>query len=390
MSARWPWSWRVGLVVLALLAGAGLITRSIVARQHERAQITQSTSSAQGGALLIKPADLAVARQGVLIQTLPISGSLEAVNAVLLKSRVSGEILALKAREGDQVRAGQLMATVDAQEYRQRLEQARQQAASAQAQWQIAKRTLETNQGLVAQGFISKNALDTSQSNAAAAKANALAAQAAQAVAQEALDDTKIISPINGIVAKRHTQQGERVSPESPVMQIVDLASLEIEINLRPQELAQVRVGTTGRLTVEGIDQPLAAKVARINPAADPATRAIKVYLSIERHPALRQGLFAQGQLELSKQNLLTIPKSALRRDAAGDFVQVIRSGQIAHQRVTPGPVGQLEGEPQAEPMVSIASSLSAGERLLKESLGVLSPGTAVELAGGAPAAAAR
>jgi RND family efflux transporter MFP subunit len=372
-------SWRWGIALVAVLAGAGLIARSVVSRQHEQARLTQSAASTQGGALTLREADLAIARQGTMWRTIPVSGSIEAVHAVVLKSRVNGEIKALSVREGDVVHRGQLIASIDAEEYRNRLEQARQQAASAKAQWQIARRTLETNQGLVAQGFISRNALDTSASNAAAAQANAQAAKAAVRIASQALDEATVTSPIGGTVSQRFAQAGERVAPESKLVEIVNLSALEVEVNLRPQDVAQVRVGTSGRLQVEGVADPISAKVARINPSADPATRAVKVYLSVKGHPALRQGLYAQGQLTLDQQQTLVIPRATLRHDAAGDYVQVVRLGKVAHQRVTTGGEGSLPDDATA-PVVAITSGLVAGERVLKESLGVLAEGTLVDL----------
>jgi RND family efflux transporter MFP subunit len=380
-------SWRWGVALMAVLAAGGLITRSVVSRQHEQAQITQTAASTQGAALILRETDLTIARQSTLLRTIAVSGSIEAVNAVVLKSRVSGEIKAMKVREGDVVHPGQLIASIDAEEYQNRLEQARQQAASAKAQSQIAQRTLETNQGLVAQGFISKNALDTSVSNAAAAQANAQAAKAAVRIARQSLDEAKVSSPIGGTVSQRFAQAGERVAPESKLVEIVDLSSLEIEVNLRPQDVAQVRVGTKGHLQVEGMSDPISAKVARINPSADPATRAIKVYLSVKGHPALRQGLYAQGQLETGREPALVIARASLRHDASGDFVQLVRQGKVVHQRVRLGAEGSLDAE-GATPVVSIASGLAEGDIVLKESLGLLSEGTPVDLPRSLPAVA--
>ena len=378
--------WSLGLLIL--LAGSGLIARSIVARQNEKAAITQSAASTRG-ALVLKDSDVVLASPSTVTRTMTISGSIQAVNSVLLKSRVSGEVKTLTAREGDAVQAGHILGTIDAQEYRNRLEQARQQAASAKAQWQIVQRTLETNQGLVAQGFISKNALDASESNASAAKATALAAKAAEDVARQSLDETRLISPINGTVSKRFAQVGERVAPDSRVLEIVDLSNMELQVNLRPQDVAQVQVGTSGQLRVEGVPEPIPAKIARINPSADLSTRAVPVYLSVQRHPALRQGLYAQGWLALAQFDALVVPRSAVRRDALGDYVQVVREGQVRHQIVSLGAEGHA-GHDGSSLVIAIASGIAPGEAVLKESLGVLAEGTLVDMAGlaSAPASA--
>lgn len=371
---RWQ-RWALGSV--ALLALAGGITRAILARQAERAQITQTGQASSQGTLRLGTGDLVEAKRLLLSRTIDISGSLRAVDSVLIKARVSGELQTLSVREGDKVTRGQLIARIDTDEYGNRLEQARQQAASAQAQWQIAKQTLDNNQALVAQGFISKNALDTAVSNEAAAKATAQAAQAAAKVAAKAVADTQLSSPINGLVSQQFAQAGERLSPDARIVEIVDLSRIELEAALKPEDVAQVRVGTPGWLAVDGLPDRLAVRVARINPSATAGTRAVMVYLSVAAHPALRQGLFAQGQLDLSRAEAVVLPRAAVRAGATGPFVQALRGARIEHLPVTLGVGGRIEGD--ASPMVAIASGVQPGERVLRDTIGLLRPGTVVE-----------
>lgn len=379
---RWQ-RWAVGGV--ALLALAGGITRAILARQAERAQITQTGQASSQGTLRLGSGDLVEARRLPLWRTIDISGSLRAVDSVVIKARVSGELQGLSVREGDRVQRGQLIARIDAEDSQSRLEQARQQTASAQAQWQIARQTLDNNQALVAQGFISKNALDTAVSNEAAAKATLQAAQAAAKVAAKALGDTQLRSPINGLVSQQFAQTGERLAPDARIVEIVDLSRMELEAALKPEDVAQVRVGTTGWLTIDGLPQQLTVRVARINPSATAGTRAVMVYLSVAPHPALRQGLFAQGQLDLSRAEVVVLPRATVRAGATGPFVQALRGTRIEHLPVTLGTGGRIEGE--ATPMVAIAQGVQPGERVLRDTIGLLRPGTVVDTPASAPAA---
>lgn len=373
---RWQ-RWAVGGV--AVLALAGGITRAILARQAERAQITQTGQASSQGTLRLSASDLVQAKRLPLWRTIDISGSLRAVDSVLIKARVSGELQRLSVREGDKVTRGQLIARIDTDEYGNRLEQARQQAASAQAQWQIARQTLDNNQALVAQGFISRNALDTAISNEAAAKATLQAAQAAAKVAAKAVADTQLSSPINGQVSQQFAQAGERLAPDARIVEIVDLSRIELEAALKPEDVAQVRVGTPGWLAVDGLPGKLAVRVARINPSATTGTRAVMVYLSVAPHPALRQGLFAQGQLDLSREEAVVLPRAAVRASATGPFVQALRGTRIEHLPVTLGAGGRIEGD--AAPMIAIASGAQPGERVLRDTIGLLRPGTVVDTA---------
>lgn len=380
---RWQ-RWAVGgVAVLALVGG---ITRAILARQAERAQITQTGQASSQGTLRLGEGDLVEARRLPLWRTIDISGSLRAVDSVVIKARVSGELQTLSVREGDKVTRGQLIARIDTDEYGNRLEQARQQAAAAQAQWQIARQTLDNNQALVAQGFISKNALDTAVSNEAAAKATLQAAQAAAKVAAKAVADTQLSSPINGLVSQQFAQAGERLSPDARIVEIVDLSRIELEAALKPEDVAQVRLGTPGWLAVDGLPDKLPVKVARINPSATAGTRAVMVYLSVAPHPALRQGLFAQGQLDLSREDAVVLPRAAVRAGATGPFVQALRGTRIEHLPVTLGTGGRIDGN--AAPMIAIASGVQPGERVLRDTIGLLRPGTVVDTAAPAQAPA--
>ncbi len=221
------------------------------------------------------------------------------MNYAFVKARVPGELQALTLREGDAVRAGQVVARVDPMEAQARLKQAQQQADAAKAQIDIAERQYNNNKALVDQGFISRSALDTSWSNLAAAQANHKAALAAVDVTRKSLDDTVLRAPISGVVAQRLAQPGERVAVDSRVIEIVDLARLELEATLSASDSIDVRVGQDARLQVEGSPRTIPARVARINPSAQPGSRSVVAYLSLGDTTGLRQGLFAQGTLAL-------------------------------------------------------------------------------------------
>ncbi len=382
--SRWWW-----LALLAVVL-VGLAARAIVQRKSEQQQLVQASTAPVQQALRLAQGDLFTVANMPLSTTVPISGSVMAVDRVVLKSRVSGELLSLSVREGDPVKKGQALGRVDAADYRSRLEQARQQANSARAQWQIAQRALDNNRALVDQGFISKNALDTSMSNAASAKATLQAAEAAAHVAGKALDDTQLVSPINGVVSQQFVQAGERMAVDTRVLEVVNLARMEMETSLKPEDVAQVQVGAEARLTVDGLPGTLTAQVTRINPSADAVSRAVTIYLSVPPQPALRHGLFAQGQLLLGRTDALAVPASVVRRQAKGAFVQVL-TGQgnalkVVHRPVQLGAAGMAAASADPSqplsgaPMVSVLSGLSAGDRVLRGALGLLREGTAVEL----------
>jgi RND family efflux transporter MFP subunit len=294
----------------------------------------------------------------------------------MVKARTPGE-LNLTLREGDTVKAGQIVAHVDATDAQARLHQAKQQAQAAQAQVDMAKRSHDNNLALLAQGFISSTALQNSQATFNAALANLAAAQAGVDLAAKAMDDTVLRSPISGTVSQRLAQNGERVAVESRILEIVDISQLEMEAALSASDSVWVKAGQTAMVHVEGIADPFTAKVARINPSTSIGSRAVLVYLTLNTKdsPAhLRQGLFAQGDLTLGTVRTLASPLSAVRTDKAQPYVQVIAQGRVMHQTVTLGERGVANGQI----MVGI-TGVHEGSVLIDGTVGTLRAGTQVQ-----------
>lgn len=363
------------LLILALAAVAG--ARLLQARKAQ-----QSTAGAAKASTVIDlvAGDLVEARERLLVQGLPVSGTLKAVNAVLLKARVAGELQGLQVREGDSVQAGQVIARIDPEEVQARLRQAQEQADAASTQIDIAQRQFANNQALVNQGFISRTALEASESSLRAARATHRAALAATALARKGLDDAVLRAPIAGQIAQRLAQSGERVAIDTRIVEIVDLRQLELEAVLAASDALAVRVGQSATLQIDsGVLgpqlAPLQARVARINPSAQAGSRGVLVYLALEPAPGLRQGLFVQGLLDTGQQAQLSVPLSAVRTDKPAPYVQLIEHDRVVHRSVQPGPRGQAEGDT----MVAVPG-IAAGSLVLRGSVGLLAEGTAVRL----------
>lgn len=381
-------SWKKWLLVsVALLVLGGSIARAIIARKAQQTELAQSTESAQAQSIYLAPHDVHTVQVLTLNGSIPISGSLIAQRSAVVKAKVSAELQALHVREGDTVRQGQSLGQLDTQEVGLRRQQAQQQAASAKAIWTNAEQTLRNNQALVQQGFISRQALDTSLSNAASTRATFEAAQAAARLAEKAWQDTRILAPLAGQIAQRFVQPGERLNVDARIVEIVDLDSLEWQVPLSPQDVAQVRVDATASLHIEGLPKPLSARIARINPSATADTRSVMVYLSLPRHPALRQGLFGQGQITVDTREGLAIPASAVSRDSGRDEVLRIDGDRIVRVPVQVG-LRASRGGDATQPFVEITAGLKAGDRILPDASGTVREGARVTLGAATTASA--
>jgi len=375
-----PWlKWTLAALVLALL-GTGAL-RTLNARSAKQAALeAQQQAQKTQVSIDLTAADVISLKVREVPQNIAISGDIKAVNTAFVKARVAGELQGLVLREGDAVKAGQILAHIDPTDSNARLNQARQQAQAARAQVDIAQRSFDNSRALVAQGFISNTALETSQANLAAAQANHAAAQSAADVAAKALDDTLLRAPISGQISQRMAQTGERLAVEARVVEIVDLSRLELEAALSAEDAAKIRLGQIAQLRVDGLQQLVSARVVRINPSATAGSRSVRVYLAIEPGSALRQGLFAQGVVLAGSLNTLALPLTAVRTDKPQPYVQVIVQNLVQH---VPVELGQ-RGEANQQTWVAV-KGLVEGAQVIGGTVGSLRAGTQVRVAAPTP-----
>ena len=360
--------WILSAVALAtLVAGAARWTQ-----QRQAAKTPAPTLTAAVPRIELARTDVFTAEIQTLNLGIAVSGPLKASDSAIIKARVAGELQDMSVREGDTVQAGQVVARIDPSEFQARVRQAQQQADAAKAQVDIAQRQFDNNQALVNQGFISQTALLASQASLNGAKATHMAALAALDLANKSLADATLRSPLSGVVAQRLAQPGERVAIEARLIEVINLSRLELEAALSAEEASRVKVGMTAQLRIEGLADPLPAKVLRINPSAQMGSRSIVVYLGIPGREGLRQGLFAQGSLGTQSVQVLAVPVSSVRTDKPQPYVQVVQDGQIAHITVQPG----ARSEGGRESLMAV-SGLNAGAQVLVGSVGAVREGVA-------------
>jgi len=377
-----PWmKWTIAAVAVLLALAAG--GRALKARQTATLAAAAAPASAPP-ALELGSADVFVARTQPLTRTLTISGGLKAVTSAVVKAKVGSELKSLTVREGDAVKAGQVIGQLDTAEFDWRVKQAEQTALSARTQLDIAKRALDNNRALVAQGFISATALETAISTEAGAAASHQAALAATELARKSRADAVLVAPISGIVSQRLAQPGERVAVDGKIVEIVDLSRIELEAAVAPEDVGEVRVGQTARLNVDGLSEPATATVARINPSTQTGTRAVMVYLALQPQPGLRQGLFARGSIELQRKDVVAAPLTAVRVEQARPYVLVVDGGKVVQRSVELGARGDASFGGRPEAAVEIVSGTVDGATLLRGNAGAVRDGTPVKVVVGA------
>ena len=374
---RWL-KWVIAAVILVVL-GLSVMKALSARKAQQEAVVAATVANAKAQTVVeLTASDVIKAQINEIAQGLPISGTLKAANSAFIKARVAGELQGLTVREGDAVKAGQIIARVDATEYAARLQQARDQADAAKTQIVITQRQFDNNKALVDQGFISKTALDTSLASLNSAQASHRAALANVDVAKKAVDDTNLRSPLTGIVSQRLAQPGERVAIDTKVVEVIDLNRIELEASMSAADSLSVKVGQTAMLQIEGSSTPLSSQVVRINPNAQSGSRNVLVYLSLANAHGLRQGLFAQGTLGTAKVSGLTVPLSAVRNDKPTPYVQVVDNNAVKHMPVELLQRGNVTKNGNTETVV-VVKGIAENTLVIAGGLGTLREGTAIK-----------
>jgi len=349
----------IGGSILLLIAGA--LAGAIALRIASKAGAAPAGTGAPN-VLEFTASDLASVQAKSLARWLPVSGTLEPVRQATVKAKVSGEVRQITVREGEAVKAGQLLARIDTADLDARLIERQGQLESAKAQAAMAEKTLQTNQKLLKQNFVSQNAFDSAESNLSVTKGSVMSAQAQVSLAQNALKDAVAASPLSGVVAKRHVQPGEKVGFDAPLVTVVDLKDLELQALVPAMEIPELKMGMTVDLTVDGFgERKFTGRIERISPSTVPGTRAIHIFVGIPNAKGeLRGGMFATGRIALGESGATkTLPTTAVRTDAGQPYVWLIDNGKLVRRSVTVGRRDEEAG------LIELKSDLPEGARVL-------------------------
>jgi len=381
------------LVLAALLATGAWFYKTRAARTVAAANSSQQvgsrpaieagTSGAAGAPVASEveflASDLYTLAPQRLTRSIPLTGTLRPVNQTVVKTKVQGELRELTVREGTSVRRGQLLGRLDLTEYEVRVKEREAQLKSAESQVDQTLRTLENTRQLKEKNFVSQSALDASRSAWEVAVGNRDAAAAQAALARKSLADAVLIAPIDGVVAERFAQPGEKLPIDGRVLSIVDLSKMEIEAPVPAAEIGSVKIGQSVELRIEGVSARQVGRIVRIAPATQAGTRSVPIYIALDnRDPSVRAGLFAQGVLAIDQRDgVLAIPSGAVRDAGGRTFVYAIANDKLIERDIKLGVRDETGGDGTR---VEVVSGLNAGDRIVATNLGSLRAGSTVRV----------
>lgn len=306
--------------------------------------------------------DLATVEPRVLTRLLPLSGSISPFVQARVKSKVGGEVEQVTVREGQDVKAGEVIARIDTRNLQAQYDRELAAVEKARADLDLARLNRDKNRSLLEQKFISQNTYEQTEGAYAASVASFKLAQAQARVAQISLEDAVVRAPFAGTISRRFVHPGEKVSPDSEIVSVVDLRQMMLEAAVPAADIPSVRVGQTAHFKVGGFgERKFDGEVQRINPMTADGSRAITIYIAVPNSDrALKGGMFAQGQLTLdSTQPVLAVAQRAVRDEAGATHVFTLKDGKVVRTPVTLG--APVEGEA----FVEVHEGLSAGDRVI-------------------------
>ena len=314
-------------------------------------------------------------------------GSVRSRNEVEIIPRIIARILEVKVRSGDQVKKGDILATLDAQDLSAVVSQsqeqinaasagvsgAKEQENSAKAAKELAHIELKRAQALYSKKAISKRDLDlatTSFKQAEAGLQSAIqgknaaiaklaAARQARKQSQAGLSYASILSPIDGIVAERLVDPGDLGNPSSIMMKVFDPKSLLLEVAIRESLVAEVTIGAEVTYKVPALNKSFSGTVKEIVPAVDPQTRTFLAKICIEGSEGLMPGMFGTVSVPLKTQKeVILIPESSIIKTGQLESIIEISSGKELRR--------QIRTIKATEGLREVVSGLKAGQIIKK------------------------
>ncbi len=328
--------------------------------------------------VLLGPENLAVVQETTLATGPIISGSLTAVREAQVRAETSGPVREIRAEAGQRVASGAVLAKLDDTALHDAFLSARAAQRSAEVTLDDARRDLERDNRLHQAGAVSERDLERSKTRVSNAEAAMADARARLVSAQEQLEKTTVRAPFAGVVSEREISAGDVVQSGTPLYTVVDPSRMQLEATVPADQLQSLKVGSPVEFTVSGFGtRRFQGRIDRINPSVDPATRQVRIYVTIpNRDQGLVAGLFAEGRVESQRRQVPAIPLVALDPKGSSNEVLRLQSARVRRARVELG-IRDLASE-----MVEVVRGLSVGDTVLLGSSQGLADGTVVRVQG--------
>lgn len=297
-------------------------------------------------------------------EVISAEGVAEAVRQSTVAAQIAGQIVELRVKAGDSVKAGQVLARIDPRAAEQALSGSQSQVAEAQANLSNALRSFERSKKLFTQKFISQAGLDQARADYNMAQARVAALQAGAGQASTAKTFTVITAPYAGVVAATPVEVGDMATPGLPLVTLFDPAAMRVTATLSQSSLRAVKLQIPARVEFPVLKQVVTARQTTLIPLADSRTHTAKLRLDLGEVAGLLPGQFARAYFVTGTARKLVVPEQAVLRRSEVTAVYVLANSngqgqpQLRQIRV---------GEASGNGFVEVLAGLRAGERVAQD-----------------------
>jgi membrane fusion protein, multidrug efflux system len=302
-------------------------------------------------------------------------GSLEGLISPTVAAEVAARVLKFHVTTGEQVRQGQLIATLDAADFGMQRNEQQAEIGRIQAQIDNQAKTVERNQALVDKKFISQNAVDNDIAQQKVLQQQLAAARARAGSINHDSSKTRVVSPVSGVVEKRLVSQGEFVRIGDPIVQIVSKQKLRAHLPFPEQIAAQFKAGLKVRLTTPTSDKAVETTIHELKPMVTEGSRSIDIIADIaDGASGWQPGASVTGTVVLGESvAAMMIPEQSLILRPAGEVVYVVRDN-MAYQAVVKTGLRQ-------NGLIEILEGLQENDVIVVDGAGFLTDKTPVKVA---------
>ena len=285
-------------------------------------------------------------------------GVVEAVRQSTLAAQVAGRVVALNVRAGDSVKAGQVLAQIDARNAMQAEAASQSQVREARANLANVKSKYERSKQLFAQKFISQAALDQAQAEYVAAQEQTTVAVANASQAATSKSFTTITAPYSGVITSTEVEVGDMATPGRALLTVFDPRELRVTATLPQAVLAQAKLNAPVAVEIPTLGRSLTASTVTVVPIADTRTHTTRVRLMLPEAAGLLPGQYARALFVTGHTRALVIPMPAVLRRSEVTAVYVLDRSGVAQLR-------QVRlGEPAGDGFIEVLAGLVPGERV--------------------------
>jgi RND family efflux transporter MFP subunit len=274
-----------------------------------------------------------------------VVGTVRAKLRSVIEAKISGRIEQMRVVPGQPVKAGELLAVVDAREVQARYDQ-------AVALRQQAEADLKRLTSLLEQKILSPAEFDTAQARARVAIATVTEAEAM-------LSYANVTAPFAGVITRKHADVGDLATPGKPLLEMEDSTALRLEADVPEAVVGRLKLGDQLPVRISALAQEREGVVSEIAPAADPNSRTFLVKLDLPSAPGLRAGQFGRVAMPVGETAALRVPASAVVQRGQVELVFVLVDGRAQLRIVKTGK--RLGAE------VELVSGVTAGESIVVE-----------------------